>query len=231
LTAANFLVELGLEAIEGVETCFESVPAPLFKEKHYPSIEFLPLTERRRRLHWIEWLLQAPLDRWHLILAMRGAPAVMKKRSRHPWEHLGEQGEPLERSSSLARSYLQHASNPVRTVRKFFGIMELLGLTHDVARSLLGGITEKKYQNWRRLPSLRIPAHCHHRMEHFVRIWDGVRDLTSSEDLARRWMLRRNRHPMMEGLPPVYYLARDLDGSRFELVSQLLGRKDFSPEG
>lgn len=229
LAAANFLLGLGLEAGEGVEARFGSAQPPLFREKHQPSLEFQPLAERRRWLLWIDWMMHAPLDRWHLILGMPGAPTVMEKRSRHPWEHIGEEGEPLERSSPLSRSYHKHLANPVGQVNKFFMVVETLGLTHDVARSILGGISERMYQNWRRLPSLRIPAACHHRMEHFLRIWDGVLDLNASVDAARRWMLRKNRHPGMLGLPPVYFLARDMDGSRFEAVSQLLGRTAFTP--
>lgn len=230
LTAANYLLGLGLEARDGIESMFRSAQPPLLRDNRQPSIEFLPIGERMRRLLWFEWIIRAPLDRWHLLLAIPGAPMVMLRKCRHPWELIGEDGIPLEKTSSFARSYRKHEINPIGMVTKFFDIVNNLGLTHDVVRSLLGGISEKKYQNWRRLPSLRIPAQSHHRMEHFVRIWDGVVDLTSSTDAAKRWMLRKNRHPSMLGLPPVYFLARDPDGNRFEAVSRILGRMAFSPE-
>ena len=225
LTAAGYLLELGIEAGTGVESLFGSPPGLLFRSKHKPSIEFLPLAERLRRIRWIGWIFEAPLDRWHLILGMPAAPHDLKKRTRHPWELIDERGEPQERSTALGKSYHRHRANPVPTVQRFFKVTTILGLTHDVTRSVLGGIPEKKYQNWRRLPSLTIPASSHHRMEHFLRIWDGVMDLFSTEEQARRWMVTTNRHPMMKGLPPVYFLARDPDGSRFDFVSELIGRK------
>lgn len=225
LTAIGYLLDLGIEVGAGVESLIKAPPGLLFKPKHKLSLEFLPLAERYKRTLWIGWFFEAPLDRWHIMLNMPSAPRDLKKRTRHPWELIGDHGEPLERSTAIGKSYHRHGENPVTTVHRFFKVTSFLTLTHDVIRSVLGGISLKKYESWRRLPSLSIPASCHRRMEHFLRIWDGVVDLFSTEEQARRWMLTRNNHSMMEGLPPVYFLARDPDGSRFVFVSDLIGRK------
>ncbi|MFN8011322.1 MAG: TniQ family protein [Holophagaceae bacterium] len=226
LTAARFLLDLGIKAGYGVESLLTGTPGQLFGSKSNASIEFLSLSDRVETIQWLGWFFDAPLDRWHQVLGMPNAPRDLKKRARHPWEHIDDNGAHLERTTALGKSYHRYQANPVDAVSRFFDATALLGLTQDVVRSLLGGISEKKYLNWRHRPGLTIPANSRHRMEHFLRIWDGATTLFGSEEGAKKWLLATNRHPLMQGLPPVYFLARDPDGSRFEFVSELIGRRD-----
>lgn len=226
-TAAGHLMERGLEASLGIEQSFPQIPDLLFPPKRALSLEFLPLNDRIRRIKWFAWLFERPLDRWHLLLQVRGMSRVLPKGARHPWDGVGDDGSLAERRTWIGKSAHTRLLHPPAEVEQFFSILQDLDLTPDVARSLLGGISLGEYNAWRSRPSLRIPFHCRHRMEHFLRIWNGLITLFGSSDQAKRWLRVRNQHPMLEALPPIYFLARDPNGRRFEFISDLLGRQSF----
>jgi hypothetical protein len=230
MTAARFLLGLGLEAESGIAAAFQFQPPLPFWGWGQRCVEFLPLEERIRRIRWVSWLYEAPLDRWHLILKIPLAPAGLRKRSRHPWELIEKPCTPGLRAHANGNSKTKHNERDEARNKYFLRITQLLGLSNDVARGLLGGMTEMRFLHWMINPSIQIPAGCLHRLDHFLRIWEGALLLFGTENKVKRWILEPNRHPQMQNLPPLFFLARDPDGSRFELLSSWIGRANQGGE-
>lgn len=223
-SAATFLVDRGMSPGDSSGDLLPGIPRPLFPPKKNQVLEHLPLEMRIKRIEWFAWIYSRPYDHWHRLINIPGMTSVLPKRSKTPWDLINENGVSLEGRSWVGRSEKVFQAHPTETVERFFRVADLLCVPYGAVAGLLGGeISYKKYLAWRNRPSMRIPAKSLHRVEHFIRIWEGLVSLFGDEKAAVAWMVNPNKLPAMNEVAPIYWLSQDPDGKRFEFATQMLG--------
>ncbi len=222
-TAAGFLLDHGLEPSTLSEVRLCEIQPLMFRSKVQPSIEFLPIVERVKRIAWFAWVYEFPLDRWHVLSSIPRIPKVIAKSLRHPWDGVGESGEFTHHGHWHNQRRAQREQVDVEGVNRFFDIASQLNLDDTSLKGLLGGVSAMQMGHWRGLPSLRITTDAKHRMEHFLRIMNGASGLLGDYESALRWLKRKNSHPRLDDKSPIQFLIEDDSGERFEFISRLIG--------
>lgn len=228
-TAASFLLDHGIEAHPMVAESFRSLAPMLFRSKGQGSFEFCTLQDRARRMDWMAWVFERPLDRWHLITEIRGLPASIAKASRHPWEGIDEFGVPSKYSSWHRRAHRKLENANFEEDRRFHAVIHSLGLKQGEIRAFMAGMSERQFMHWLARPTQRVPTKLQHRIEHFLRIWDGVCALLGDENASRSWFNTPSLHPKLAGDSPMGFLTRDMDGGDIEFLSTWLGKGSIEP--
>jgi hypothetical protein len=100
-------------------------------------------------------------------------------------------------------------------MRLFFGAAELLGLTVDQRRAILGDVSEATYHNWRKEPGRVVLTRDQlERVSLLLGILKGVRLIFADDPTAFRWLRAANQDPPFEGRSP---LERMTAGSIIDL--------------
>lgn len=223
-TLASFLLDHGLEAEDQREHRFSTLSPLLFRSKGQGSFEFCTLQERKRRMAWMAWVFERPLDRWHLVMELRGLPRCLGRSSKHPWEGIDEGGVAFKFSDWHKMAHQRAVDGEFEADRRFHAIVNALGVEDRLVQSLLGGMPNRQFAYWKARPTQRLPSHCKHRMDHFLRIWDGLESLLGDPAATRSWFNQPNLHSRFDGGTPLQKLVNDPSGEELEFLSMWIGQ-------
>jgi uncharacterized protein (DUF2384 family) len=92
-------------------------------------------------------------------------------------------------------------------IRAFFNIMARWKVRDDVARHLLGGISNGAFYGLKKGDHRTLDEDRLRRISYLVGIFKAL-NILYSEDLADQWMQRPNKNRIFGGMTPVNYLIR-----------------------
>lgn len=219
-TVTSYLSDQGLRP-KDLDDSMEAPSHPEVKRSFsQPSLEFLTISERRRRLEWFQWACERPLDRWHVMRkSVRGVIHITKTKT-HPWEGVAPDGEFLKSCTWQYGRQERTQKARLDEVKGFFQKMQILGLSDREVRDLLGGgISTRECLIWRNIPSRRVPTECRARMSHFMRIWTSVVEGLGNEADAKLFFVSNSQYSPLNGMSPVRLLMGDTTGAAFEQLS------------
>lgn len=111
--------------------------------------------------------------------------------------HLSGPAAPLRAAGDRRR-----LSGPA--LRLFFNTAELLGLTVDQRRAILGDISEATYHNWRREPGkVSLTRDQLERVSLLLGVLKGVRLVFADDPTAFRWLRAANTDRPFDGRSPL----------------------------
>lgn len=219
-TVVNYLSDQGLNppTLDGASE--PSNQAEVKRSSSQPSLEFISIAERRRRLEWFQWACERPLDRWHVMRRnVKGVIHITKTKS-HPWEGVAPDGEFLKSCTWQYGRQQRTQQARLDEVTGFFHVAQYLGMNDREVRDLLGGgISTRECLIWRNLPSRRVPTECRHRMGHFMRIWSTAVEAGGNDEAAKLLLTQSSGHSRLNGLSPMQFLSGDQTGNALEQVS------------
>lgn len=112
-------------------------------------------------------------------------------------EHLSGPAAPLRAAGDRRR-----LSGPA--LRLFFNTAELLGLTVDQRRAILGDISEATYHNWRREPGkVSLTRDQLERVSLLLGVLKGLRLVFADDPTAFRWLRAANTDRPFDGRSPL----------------------------
>jgi len=92
-------------------------------------------------------------------------------------------------------------------VPAFFKVMDAWSVRDDVARQLLGGISNGVYYQWKRGTGKTLDQDKLTRISLVVGIFKAL-NILYSRKLADAWIALPNANPMFEGQPPLAYVVK-----------------------
>ncbi len=100
-------------------------------------------------------------------------------------------------------------------IRLFLGAAELLGLTVDQRRAILGDVSEATYHNWRKEPGrVALTRDQLERVSLLLGILKALRLIFADDATAFRWLRAANQDQPFDGMSP---LERMTGGSIIDL--------------
>lgn len=112
--------------------------------------------------------------------------------------------EPLSRPAAPLRAAGDRRRLSGPALRLFFNTAELLGLTVDQRRAILGDISEATYHNWRREPGkVSLTRDQLERVSLLLGVLKGLRLVFADDPTAFRWLRAANTDRPFDGRSPL----------------------------
>lgn len=92
-------------------------------------------------------------------------------------------------------------------LKGFFNIMNQWGIRDEDARSLLGGISNGPYYNWKKKPERLLDADVLTRISYLIGIFKAL-NILYGEKLADEWVRLPNTNRIFSGRTPLEYMMR-----------------------
>lgn len=125
---------------------------------------------------------------------------------------------PLVRSTYPATGYdpaplIDLTSRPERerlsasALKAFFNLVDRWSIRDEDARSLLGGISNGPYYNWKKQPERLLDADVLTRISYLIGIFKAL-NILYGEELADEWIRLPNSNRIFGGRTPLEYMMR-----------------------